>query len=339
MKLLSIAVPCYNSSMYMEKCINSCLSCKDDIEIIIVNDGSTKDNTKQIADNYAKLYPNTVRAIHKENGGHGSAVNEGIKNATGKYFKVVDSDDWVEETALCQVIDTLREFDEENSPDCMVVNYVYEYAKNNTQRFIRYRREFPQDKIFDFEQSKRFSAGKFLTMHSLIYKLDVLKMSKLQLPEHTFYVDNLYICLPLIYAKTFYYLNVDLYRYFIGRDDQSVNENVIMERIDQHISVTDKLVDSLDFNDVKRKRKKLYKYLISHLAIMMTINSIYLIKTGTKESYEKKKTLWGRLKSVDPISYKKCRRRFTGIVSSNSRFMCLVSKSGYVIARKIFKFN
>ena len=104
MKLLTITVPCYNSASYMEKCIESLLIGGEDVEILIVNDGSTKDDTAGIADRYAKAYPTIVRAIHQENKGHGGAVNTGLANATGLYFKVVDSDDWLNEEAYRRVL-------------------------------------------------------------------------------------------------------------------------------------------------------------------------------------------------------------------------------------------
>ena len=86
MKLLSVTIPSYNSHEYMEKAIKSALVGGDDIEILVVDDGSS-DNTLEIALKYEKAYPGIVRAIHKENGGHGSAVNTGLANATGLYFK------------------------------------------------------------------------------------------------------------------------------------------------------------------------------------------------------------------------------------------------------------
>ena len=107
MKLLSIAIPCYNSQDYMAHCIESLLPGGEDVEILIVNDGS-KDDTAKIADEYAAKYPTIVKAIHKENGGHGSAVNTGIENATGIYFKVVDSDDWVKEDAYLAILEKLN---------------------------------------------------------------------------------------------------------------------------------------------------------------------------------------------------------------------------------------
>ena len=95
MKILSFAVPCYNSEAYMRKCIDSLLPGGEDVEIIIVDDGSS-DGTAAIADEYEAKYPGICRAIHQENAGHGGAVNTGITNARGMYFKVVDSDDWLD---------------------------------------------------------------------------------------------------------------------------------------------------------------------------------------------------------------------------------------------------
>jgi glycosyltransferase involved in cell wall biosynthesis len=127
MKLLSIAIPSYNSQDYMEHCIESLLIGGEDVEILIVDDGS-KDRTAEIADAYEAKYPTICRAIHQENGGHGEAVNAGIRNATGLFFKVVDSDDWVDADAYMQVLDKLREFvvDGEAKLDMLLSNYVYE---------------------------------------------------------------------------------------------------------------------------------------------------------------------------------------------------------------------
>lgn len=108
MKILSVAIPCYNSAAYMSHAIETLLTAGDEIEILIVDDGSTKDNTLEIAKEYEKKYPNIVRAIHQENGGHGAAVNTGIENATGIFFKVVDSDDWVNTDALAKVMTFLH---------------------------------------------------------------------------------------------------------------------------------------------------------------------------------------------------------------------------------------
>ena len=107
-KYLSFVVPCYNSESYMARCIESLLPGGEDVEIIIIDDGS-KDKTVEIADAYQKQSPDLVKVIHKENGGHGSGVNAGLACARGVYFKVVDSDDWVDVPALHKALDKLRQ--------------------------------------------------------------------------------------------------------------------------------------------------------------------------------------------------------------------------------------
>lgn len=98
MKHLTITVPCFNSEDYLERCLDSLVIGGENVEIIIVNDGST-DRTGEIAEQYARQFPKIVTVVHKENGGHGSGVNAGLALATGMYFKVVDSDDWLEADA------------------------------------------------------------------------------------------------------------------------------------------------------------------------------------------------------------------------------------------------
>ena len=339
MKLISFAVPCYNSAEYMDKCINSLLKAGEDAEIIIVNDGSTKDNTQEIAEKYAKDYPTIVKAVNKENGGHGDAVTVGLRNSTGKYFKVVDSDDWVDEDALNKVMDFLRSLDEDNSPDVLIVNYVIERVFENKQKRVNYKKEFPVNRMFSFEESKKFTPGKYITMHALIHKRQILEDMNFEMPKHTFYVDNILICKPMFNVKTFYYLDVDFYRYFIGRADQSVNEKVLMSRIDQHIRMTKILLYDCDYSAIKETRPRLYDYLINHVCSLMVVNSIYLIKIDTPESMQTKKEIWEELKEKDPETYKQFKSKFISITSSNNKFVCDMCKVIYVFVKKILKFN
>ncbi len=135
-KLITFAVPCYNSAAYMRHCIETLLSAGEQAEIILVDDGSVKDDTPAICDEYAAKYPTIVKAIHQENGGHGEGVNQGIRNATGLYYKVVDSDDWLDTDALKKVLARLTTLVARGTaPDLMICNYVYEHVEDNTQPY------------------------------------------------------------------------------------------------------------------------------------------------------------------------------------------------------------
>ena len=263
MKILTFVVPCYNSESYMRRCIDSLLPGGDDVEIIIVNDGST-DATWEIAAEYEANYPGIVRAVQKENGGHGSGVNTGIALASGKYFKVVDSDDWVDAEAYAHVI----------------------------------------------------------------------------LPEHTFYVDNLFAYVPLPYVKTIRYMSVDFYQYFLGRDDQSVNEQVMMKRIDQQIRVTRLVAESVDLEKVKKEHPKLANYMRRNISIMMAISSIHLLLIHTDEAFAKRKKLWEDIHRQNAALYYRLRfATLSGLTYLPGSIGAKLTVSGYGLAKKIYQFQ
>ena len=225
MKLLSVTVPCYNSQAYMRNCVDSLLEGGDLVEILIVDDGS-QDGTAEIADDYAQRYPTIIKAIHQENGGHGEAVNAGIRNATGLYFKVVDSDDWVNEEAYRKILRTLEELTRgPQTVDLLISNFVYEKQGAKRKKIMRYTKYMPEGEIFTWKEMGRMPLGKYILMHSVIYRTGLLRECGLVLPKHTFYVDNLFVYQPLPSVRTMYYMDVNFYRYFIGREDQSVHED------------------------------------------------------------------------------------------------------------------
>lgn len=338
MKLLSVAIPCYNSAGYMERAINTLLTGKDEMDIIIVDDGS-KDNTLEIAEEYANKYSDIIRVVHQENGGHGEAVNTGLKYAKGLYFKVVDSDDWVNENALKKVLSTLRGLVEDGkSLDLLIANYVYEKPSMNKHKVMDYKTALPKDRIFTWNDIMFFKQSQHMIMHSAIYRTKLLKDCGLKLPKHTFYVDNIFVYHPLPYVKTMYYLDVNLYRYFIGREDQSVNEKNMIKRIDQQILITKIMIDYTDIMDIKNK--KLRNYMIKYLSMMMTISSVYLIKENTDESLAKKEELWNYLCVKNKKLYKKIHNKILG------RSMTLPGKvgrkiveMGYQVTKKIYGFS
>ena len=338
MKLLSVAVPCYNSQAYMRNCVDSLLEGGDLVEILIVDDGS-KDDTGKIADEYAAKYPNIVKAIHQENGGHGEAVNTGIRNATGLYFKVVDSDDWVNAEAYHAILDKLQEIT--GGPqvlDIMISNFVYEKQGAKRKKVMSYHTAFPKDCIFGWKDVKFFMKGQYILMHSVIYRTELLLNCGLELPKHTFYVDNIFVYQPLPHVKRMYYLDVNFYRYFIGREDQSVNEQVMIGRIDQQLLVTKLMLGYYDVTKIANR--KLRHYMIQYLEIMMTISSVLAIKSGTEENLEKKKELWQYLKKQNFPLYLKLRTGFLGqgcnLPGKGGRKLLL---AGYKITQKFYGFN
>lgn len=341
MKLLSFAVPCYNSAAYMEKCIESLLPGGEDVEILIINDGSS-DETAAIAGRYEKQYPTIVQAIHKENGGHGSAVNAGIERASGLYFKVVDSDDWVKADAYRQVLETLKRLTGgEKVLDMLISNFVYEKTGENRHKVMRYKHALPQNEMFTWSDVRHFHKGQYILMHSVIFRTKLLKECGLKLPEHTFYVDNLYVFEPLPYVKNLYYLDVNFYIYYIGRIDQSVNENIMIGRIDQQIQVNKLMMDYLvDNRGMVNANRKLSAYMLSYLDIVTTVSSILLIRSGTPENLQKKKELWNYLKKRDWLVYRKLRFGLLGQCTNlPGRGGRKISLEGYKICRRFFNFN
>lgn len=302
MKLLSVTIPCYNSQEYMKHAIESALAGGEDVEILIVDDGSS-DNTLSIANAYQAKYPSIVRAIHKENGGHGSAVNTGIKNATGLFFKVLDSDDWFDETSLKKILHFIHYVVKESIPlDMIISNYVYEKPSLHKRKTIHYKSAIPCNKFFTWDDVKHFKMTQNLLMHSIMYKTQLLKDCNLVLPEHTFYVDNIFAFCPLPYVKRMYYLNVDLYRYYIGREDQSVNEAVMTRRIDQQIKITKIMIDSLDLSKIPSK--KLQSYMLQYLSMMMIVSSALLVNEGSSQNLSKRDELWSYLKKSNKQAYR-----------------------------------
>lgn len=343
MKTITFAIPCYNSAEYMDKCVESILAFDDgngDIEILIVDDGSTKDDTAAKADAWHDRFPETIYALHKENGGHGSAVNMGLANARGRYFKVVDSDDWLDEDAMREIMPYLRAQSElRDACDLVIGNYVYEKVYENTRTAIDYKNVFPTDREFTWDDIGRFKSSQYLLMHSVIYRTELLRDVRLVLPEHCFYVDNIFVYVPLPAVFSIRYFDVDMYRYFIGREGQSVNEDTMKARIDQQLRITRFMIDAVDLqNDVVQK--KLRRYMENYLSMMMCICSVFLRMINTPEAEKKRKDIWAYLKQARPDDYSKIRKNVlnlgTNIPTEVGRRLGL---GGYRVAQKIFKFN
>lgn len=336
-KLLSIVVPCYNAEDYVERCINSLVLGGDKVEIILVNDGST-DGTGRVIDYYQEEFPNQIVALHQANGGHGQAVNTGVYAASAPYVKIVDSDDWVSFSALKKILAFIEKcVTQDELVDMILSNYVYDKVGAKHKKVVSYS-FLPQGKVFSWDKV-HLVFGQYLLMHAIIYRTELLtKECHLQLPKHTFYVDNLYAFEPLGYVKSIYYLDVDFYHYFIGRDDQSVNEQVMLKRIDQQLAVNKRMVRFYVENVAADSPQA--RYMKYYLEIITTVSSILLIRGKKAEYLAKKKELWQYIKTYDVDLYRKLRRRVFGVgVNLPGRIGRSLASGVYRVVHKVYGFN
>ncbi len=338
---LTIAVPCFNSEEYMGTSIDSLLKeWAPDVEVVIVNDGS-KDGTARIADEYVQRYPDRVRAVHKVNGGHGSAINAGLEVARGAYFKVLDSDDWLDEDAYRRTLDLIRGWiANESAVDLLITNFVYEKQGKRNKQSVNYRRALPRNRTLGWHQVRSFLPWQYMLMHSMIYRTELLRECQLQVPEHSFYVDNYFAFVPLPHVQSLYYLDVDLYRYFIGRDDQSVNEKVMISRIDQQININLKLVEALSGARKVGLPYRLERYMIDYVNLISTVSSTLLVREGSDVSVRKKGELWQAIDAIDAELSLEMRARALGkIVSADGPASERTIRAGYHVSRLVVGFN
>ena len=291
-KLLSVVVPSYNASKYLDFNLQSFLrpSVSEKLEVIVVDDGST-DDTARIADAYHEKYPETIKVIHKENGGHGSGINAGLRAATGKYFKVVDADDWVDHEALERLLDYIASFDAAaanadtdidaaqvqadvkarardkavSCPDVIYNNYywrltdeakspdAYERKTEFTEPFsgVEYR------KVYDFES---IADRCYVKMHNMTIRTDILREHQIHIDERCYYVDMEYILYPVPYVETIAFLPEFLYQYQIGRQGQSMDPAKMQRNATQYDHVLASIYAYYDAHcrEIKQPNRKKY---------------------------------------------------------------------------------
>ena len=275
MKILSIVIPTYNVEKYLRRCLDSLVydeSVLEDIELLVVNDGS-KDNSLEIAKEYEKKYPKTIKVIDKENGGHGSTINEGLKVAKGEYFRVIDSDDWVN---IDEFADYIREL-KKCKADIVLTNFNKELLySGEIQTFdyknLQYNKEYD---LNDFDYSILEDA--YFYMATSTIKTEKLRKAKLHLDEKTFYVDMEYILLPFLEMDSMIYLDFNIYRYFIGRVDQSVNIQSFVKNRAHHEKVVRRLLDFYKSIPDKEHKKEYIRKIILQL-----LNTHYIIYCKAK---------------------------------------------------------
>ena len=234
-KILTVSVAAYNVENVIEQCLNSFIQMKhvDDIEIIVTDDGST-DATKEHVQTYADKYPNSIRLISKENGGHGSTINTALSFARGKYFKIVDGDDWIDPKAA----DRLVEFLENSEADLVLSNYTEVYPQK--KRFINMVANWKVGELYTFKNTHIYD---FIPMHACTIKLDSYKTASFPISEHCFYVDTEFIFYMVMATKKITFCDANVYQYRLGSETQSVSADGIYRHIEDMIFVVKHLLD------------------------------------------------------------------------------------------------
>ena len=267
------------------------------------------------------------------------AVNTGIAAASGMYVKVVDADDWVGPESLEQVMAVLRgEVGKDDPLDMLVTNYVYDKVGKRNKHVVNFRHAMEPGKRLTWDDLGHFGLTEYILMHALIYRTAVVRESKMQLPEHTFYVDFIYAYQPFPWVKSLQYLDTPFYHYFIGRDGQSVQTDVMIRRVDQLRLVNQCMVRATPERGTVPDG--LYRYMIHFLAIQSSVASVFMILSRDPENYEKKKAMWADIEAYSPTIYKDVRKkamsRALNLHGSLGRF---VIRKGYFVAEHVVGFN
>lgn len=242
--LLTIIIPTYNAEKFLEKCLASFLledkKRLEQLQVIVVDDGSP-DNSKKIAEQYVKKYPNVFEILRKENGGHGSAINAGIGCAKGKYFKVIDADDWVLTNELQKFIEKLEFLDD----DAVITDYKTIDIRTNEEVYYH---AYPTKAIGRCSLSEIMSdwiaLNSCMTFHGISYKTEFYRQKNFILKEKVYYEDQEYATVPMSYAKSVFFTGVCVYVYRIGDVHQSVAEENQVKRLSHLEQVIDKILES-----------------------------------------------------------------------------------------------
>ena len=324
-KILTISVAAYNLGEMIRTNLESFCKSKviDDIEIIVTDDGS-KDDTPQIVEEYVEKYPNSIKLIKQKNAGPGSTVNSGIRNARGKYFKMVDGDDWVETENLNILVEKLKNID----VDMVITNYeTYDDSVkkiiDSTNFFIKSDEEIEFDKI---------CKNLHLDMHNVIYKTDILKNNKIVL-DNGFYTDMEYLLLPIPFIHKVIYYEMNIYVYRIAREGQSVSLPSMQKNISMHHLVLTRLMKYYEENQ-ENISENTRAYIASRLGKMADTELTTLLTFKiNKEQKNKIKEFFKEIKETSKQIYKEFKRgkKERMLLYSNYTLCKFVSK---IVVRK-----
>lgn len=305
-KILTVVVPAYNVERYLSETLDSMIGISnlDVLEIIVVDDGS-QDGTAQFAQKYAEQYPDTIFIISKKNGGHGSTINVGIQHANGKYFKVIDGDDWVNSEEFDEFIRELLSSDAD-----LVVSRYHEVNTNTKEHKAIHVFQNPCNIIIPFDQA---GDDIFYPMHAFTIKTEILKTNGIVIDENCFYVDMELVLLPIPYINTVLFVNQYVYMYRVAQVEQSISAQGWYKHRNDHLTV---LTTLLSFYDKIRKDSRIpsfhkhyiYKRIAQSVAARFTIGLKFEFEQAVAYALEIKSfDIW--LKDTYPCFYKAIAKR------------------------------
>lgn len=339
-KTLTFVVPAYNMQEYLSRCVSSLLATPhpDDIEVLIVDDGSS-DGTPALSDRLAAQNPGNVRVIHQKNKGHGGAVNTGMAEARGVYLKVIDADDWVGAGTLTTMMGALRKQRGCKQPiDLFVTDYVYDKVNKRRKHTVHFRNVMKAGQRLGWDDLRRFGIAQYMIMHALTFRTDILRQAQTELPEHTFYVDFIYAYQPFPWVNSIMYLPIPFYHYFIGRDGQSVQTDVMIRRVNQLVRINGLMAQATPERGTVSDG--LYRYMIHFLSIQSVVASAFLILSRDPVNYEAKRRMWADIERVSPRIARDVRHQLPSrAINLPGRVGRFLIRHGYRIAEAIIGFN
>ena len=309
--LFTFVIPAYNGSPFIDESIHSLINeriMETNIhlfyEIIVINDGST-DNTVSKAEKLAKKWnkktrENFIRVIDKPNGQYGSVINRGIQESNGVYFKVLDVDDTFHLTSLIELVQVTHGL--KKKPDVIFTDYTFEKIGSNEKHLQTLRNSFDPYELFEIQELKW--PKDLITMHSVIYRLDLLKAINYKQIEGVYYSDSQYSLIPLEYANTVYYMDIPLYRYYIGRGEQSINMKVMVKNRLHQLKVLERIWTEVNFKfDKSKNLHKYYRTVMKQMLQWQTLLVTYDKSIKGKALYMRR--LLKNAKQLQPKEYKK----------------------------------
>lgn len=315
MKILTIAVPAYNMAHWLPRCLDSMndMRLNSLLEVVVVDDGST-DDTLAVARQYERRNPDIFRAVTQANGGHGAAVNTGMRLAQGKYFRIVDADDWVNTDALCNLLGKMRD------ADCDL--FVDEKTEIDISTKAIRKYPMPADARFGTEQPfaavMRREYDTLLSMHTMAVRTQLLHDADLRLLEHTFYVDMQYVIGVSAFARTVCLMRERVYNYQVGDANQSVAAANYVRRYDQHDRVLKECIAFCDRNAARLPEGRM-SYLQHALALLARsqLKIALLLDPDRAQGRRRAKRLRNALDNAHPAIWQETRSRYASAMALN----------------------